>query len=244
MRILVVLLLFGVFCAKAQDDSPIAVPLVGLHFGAHLPGGDMVNRYGTNLAVGTQFLYKTRRNFIYGFEVNYLFGQNVKEDVLSSLKTPEGYVVDNTGFPADLRITERAVTVHGVIGKVFRFGSTNANSGLMVNIGVGVLQHKIHFYDAQRNVAAIKDERAYGYDRLSAGLSFTQFLGYLFMSENRMLNFYVGIDCYQSFSKSLRELNYDTTLPDTERRLDVLTGLRIGWALPLYKKKPNDYYYN
>ena len=243
MRIFILIFLAALSC-RAQLDSAIGVPLVGLHFGAHLPGGDMVKRFGPNLAVGSQFLYKTRKNFIYGVEVNYLFGRNVKEDVLSQLKTPEGDVVDNTGFPADLRITERAVTLHAVFGKVFRLASANANSGLMFNIGIGVMQHKINFYDAQRNIAAIKDERAYGYDRSSAGISFTQFLGYLFLSENKMLNFYFGFDCYQSFTKSLRKLNYDTTLPDTERRLDILTGMRVGWVLPLYKKRPNDFYYN
>ena len=239
-----VLLLLSALCCKAQLDSALGVPIIGIHFGAHLPGGDMVKRFGPNLCTGAQFLYKTKKNFIYGVEANYLFGSGVKEDVLKALKTPEGYVVDNAGYPADIRVTERAITMHAIFGKIFRLASANANSGLMVNVGVGFLQHKINLYDAQRNIAAIKGDRVYGYDRLTGGLSITEFVGYLFLSENRMLNFYFGMDCYQSFSKSLRKLNYDTAQPDTKRRLDILTGLRIGWALPLYRKKPNDFYYN
>jgi hypothetical protein len=79
---------------------------------------------------------------------------------------------------------------------------------------------------------------------LTNGLSFSQFLGYLNLSENRLLNYYIGFQFYEAFTHSVRKLNYDTGVQDTKQRLDVLSGMRLGWILPLYKKKPNDYYYN
>jgi len=114
----------------------------------------------------------------------------------------------------------------------------------MVTVGAGYLQHKVNLYDAQHRVAAVYKDLKKGYDHLSGGVSFSQFVGYLHLSENRLLNFYFGFECYQTLAKSFRKLNYDTGLPDTKRRFDGLLGFRAGWILPLYKKKPNDFYYN
>ena len=243
MRTLLLFLLISLGL-KAQIDSALKIPLVGVHFGGQLPMADLYRRFGPNLNSGLSFTYKTKNNWLFGSRFDYMFGRNVKEDVLKQLKTPEGFVVDNAGYPADLRVTERGTAVYVYGGKVFKWLSANPNSGLMLSLGAGYLEHKINLYDAQKQIAAIKDNMKYGYDRLSVGFSVTQFIGYLFLSENRMLNFYFGVDCSQSFTKSVRKLNYDTGLPDTAQRLDVLTGLRFGWLLPLYKRTPNDFYYN
>ncbi len=230
------------FYAHAQMDSARALPLVGVSFGGQLPGGDLEQRFGPNLSAGGAFMYKTKKNWLLGVDANYMFGRNVKEDVLVNLKTVTGSVIDNDGFPADLRITERGIGVHVIGGKVFKFFSRNPNSGLMVTVGAGYLQHKINLYDAQQRIAAIKGELRYGYDRLTLGFSTSQFVGYLYLSENRLLNFYFGVETVQAFSKSLRKLNYDTGLTDTKQRLDLLYGLKFGWILPLYKKRPKEFY--
>jgi hypothetical protein len=243
MRLLILLLSLSLF-GRAQLDSALTVPLIGINFGGHLPLADMADRFGPNLAAGGSFLLKTKHNWVIGIQGTYMYGKNVKEDVLKQLKNPDGYITDNEGYPADIRVTERAVGAHLVLGKIFSVSKKNPNSGIIFNVGVGYLQHKINIYDAQRRIAAIKGDRVYGYDRLSIGPSFTQFLGYLYLSENRLLNFYLGFEACQAFTKSLRKMNYDTGLPDTKSRLDALVGAKVGWILPLYKKKPKDYYYN
>jgi hypothetical protein len=241
---LCLILLFISQLLKAQIDSAMNVPMVGIHLGAHLPGGDLAQRFGGDLALGGSFMFKTKKNWIVGVESNYFFGRNVKIDVLSQMRSEDGRVIDNEGFPADLRVTERGMAIQPVFGKVFKWLSANPNSGLMVTVGAGYIQHKIKLYDAQHKIAAVKDELAYGYDRLTSGFSTSQFIGYLFLGENRMTNFYFGLEAYQCFTKSVRKLNYDTGLPDTKSRLDLLFGFRFGWILPLYKRKPYNYYYN
>jgi hypothetical protein len=238
------LLLFLPFFVCAQIDSALTVPLVGINFGGQLPSGELVKRFGPNLRAGGSFLLKTKKNWVVGIESNYNFGRNVKEDVLAQMKNSDGNVIDNEGFPADVRISQRGVVVHAVFGRVFKFFSSNPNSGLMVNIGAGYMQHKIHIYDAQQKIAAVRGDLKKGYDRLTSGPSTCQFIGYLFLSENKLLNFYMGIESYQGFTKSVRKLNYDTGLRDLNERLDITTGIRVGWILPLYKRKPNDFYYN
>lgn len=241
LRVIILLLPFSI---QAQLDSAIALPMVGIHIGGQLPGADMADRFGLNLNAGGHFMYKTKRNWLFSIEGNYLFSKNIKEDVLSQLKTSSGYVIDNEGYPADLRINERGLIVNCMFGRVFKLLSANANSGLMIMGGAGYMQHKINLYDAQNRVAALQGDLKYGYDRLSNGINFSEFIGYLFLSDNRLLNFYFGFDFQQGLTKSVREFNYDTGKSDTEQRLDLLFGTRFGWILPLYKRKPRDFYYD
>lgn len=243
MKVLFVLIFLSLF-GKAQIDSALTVPLVSIHVSGQLPSGDMVKRFGPDLSAGGSFMLKTKKNWVLGIESNYMFGRNVKEDVLKQLKNAEGNVTNNLGYPADIRVTERGLGVHLFVGRVFKVLNKNPNSGLMVNIGVGYLAHKINIYDPEQKIAAVQSSIKKGYDRLSAGLSVSEFVGYLFLSENQLLNFYFGVESYQAFTKSLRKINYDTGLSDTKQRLDILTGLRFGWILPLYKKRPNEFYYN
>jgi hypothetical protein len=49
---------------------------------------------------------------------------------------------------------------------------------------------------------------------------------------------------YEAYTISVRKVNYDTGLSDTKQNLDLINGFRLGWILPLYNKKPNDFYYN
>lgn len=243
MKLLVVLVLFSCVCS-AQMDSAMGLPLVGIHVGGQIPSGDLVKRFGPNLEAGGMFAYKTRSNWIFGIESNYMFSRNVKEDVVKGLKNADGFVTDNEGHQADLRITERGFGLHVFTGRVFSLSKRSPNSGIMITVGGGYLQHKINLYDAQQKIAAIKGDLKYGYDRLTNGYSFSQFIGYLNLSENRLLNFYVGFQFYEAFTKSVRKFNYDTGLPDVAKRTDILSGLRLGWILPLYKRKPNEFYYN
>lgn len=243
MKYLSIFFIFLGLAFNAQIDTAIAVPLVGINFGGQIPGGDLSSRFGPNLRAGGSFLYKTKKNWVYGADAFYLFGKNVKQDVLAQLRTKEGYVIDNEGFPADLRITERGFGIHAVIGKIIPVFNDGPNSGLFITVGGGYLQHKVNLYDTQQKIAALKGGLKKGYDHLTGGFSTSQFLGYLHLSENRILNFYFGFEFYQVYSKSIRKLNYDTGTADLNKRLDLLSGFRFGWILPLYERKPNDSYY-
>jgi hypothetical protein len=240
------LVLFLSVLARGQNDTLLPLPrlpLVGVHLSGQVPFGDLAKRFGPSLGVGGTFLFKTRHNWLVGAEGNYFFGRNVKEDVLSNLKNADGFITDNEGYPADLRVTERAICVQLLGGKVFDVLSANRHSGLMVLLGAGVMQHRVKFYDRQSKVAALAGDLKAGYDRLSLGFSLSQFVGYLFLSEHRMVNFYTGFEFFEGFTKSLRKFNYDTGQPDTSPRFDGLVGFRFGWILPLYKKKPDEFYY-
>lgn len=233
--------------AKAQHiaDSCIRIPLVGVHFAGDLPQGDLAQRFGPNFSAGISFLYKSKKNWLFGAEGSYFFGRNVKEDVVKSMRTPDGFVIDNEGYPADLRLTERGWNIYLVVGKIFsKVGGHNPNCGLMAWAGPGYMQHKIKLYDANQKIAAIKGDLKKGYDRLSGGPALTQFVGWSYLSNRKLVNFYFGVELFEGFTKSYRIHNYDTGLDDTKKRFDMQVGFRAGWYLPIYKRVPKEFYYN
>ncbi len=240
-----IIVLFGVQQLSAQSvkDSTFRILMVGVHFSGQLPQKDLAKRYGPNLSAGANFIWKTKHNILFGVEGSYFFGKNVREDVISSLKTEEGFVIDNEGYPADLRLTERGWNIYANVGKMFSKLGNNPNSGVFFTVGAGYMQHKVNLYDANKKVAAVKGDLKKGYDRLSGGFGLTQFVGYKYISNNRLANCYFGFEFYEGFTKSYRGFNYDTGIEDTQKRLDVLMGFRVGWILPLYKRT-KDFYYN
>lgn len=229
--------------AQSVKDSSFRILMVGVHFSGQLPQADLAKRFGANFSAGGSFIWKTKRNFLFGVEGSYFFGKNVKEDVVSNMRSEDGNITDNQGFPADLRLTERGWNFYGNVGYLFNKLGHNPNSGVFFTIGAGYMQHKVKLYDANQKIAAVKGNLQKGYDRLSGGLGLTQFIGYKYLSNNRLANFYAGIEFYEAFTKSFRGFNYDTGKEDNQQRLDILMGFRLGWILPLYKRT-RDFYYN
>ncbi len=229
--------------AQSVKDSAFRILTVGVHASGQIPKKDMAIRFGNNLSAGISFNWKTKHNIIFGVEGSYLFSKNVKEDVVASMKNSDGFITDNEGFPADLRLTLRGWNIYANIGKVFPKLGHNPNSGLIITAGLGYMQHKVKLYDANQKIAAVKGDLKKGYDRLSGGFALSQFIGYHYLSNNRLTNFTIGLEFYEGFTKSYRGFNYDTGLEDTQKRLDVLMGLRLEWQLPLYKRTKDFYYY-
>lgn len=244
MRLLICLLFLANLASAqfGQKDSAIRLPLIAINFSGQLPMGDLAERFGPSFSIGGAFMYKFASNWVASVDAAYLFGSNVKEDVLEQLTNPDGFVTDNEGYPANLRITQRGLSFHLSGGRLFPVFHSNQNSGILLMLGAGYLQHKVHIYDVQQRVASVNGDLKKGYDRLSAGLSLTQFVGYLYMSRNRLGNFYGGFEAFEAFTQSKRKVNYSTGLPDTAPRLDILMGIRVGWILPLYKKMPDEFY--
>ncbi|HIA36947.1 MAG TPA: hypothetical protein EYM84_06605 [Flavobacteriales bacterium] len=228
-------------------DSIVFTTIVSTSFSVNFPGGDLVNRFGINGTVGGAFAFKTRKNWFYGINYEYIFGKDVKEwQILNNLNTQDGFIINSDGMPTEIYLFERGYTLKGVFGKIspllgkVKLGP-NMNSGIFYWIGFGVLQHRIHI---KSEVPQLQEEYAKGYDRLSNGIAVSEFIGYLYLGNTRMINFYFGVETCQAWTKNRRGYNYDMMSEDKESRLDLLTGFRFGWVLPLYKKVPNEFYYN
>ena len=243
--------MLGVASGYAQvrpKDSVVFVPMISPSATLYFPGGDLVNRFGITGAIGGSFSIKTRKNWFFSARYEFLFGNNVKQqEIFDNLKTKGGVIINEDGEPAQLDLFERGFTIFLKYGKVIPgFGEhlslgPNRNSGLLVTGGIGLLQHRIHITGT---TPQLTDPYIRGYDRLTNGLAVSQFIGYFHLSNNRMLNFYLGIELIQAWTSNKRGYNFDQMAEDTEKRLDMMSGIKIGWALPLYKKVADEFYYN
>ena len=253
MRYLILLSIFlSCFVTKAQfviekkeiPDSSFTIPFFGASYAFQWTGADMAERFGPNSNVGGSFAVKTKTNWYYGFKGNFIFGAKVTDTkVLRNIITSDGYVIDNEGRLTDVYLGERGSSFFLTGGRFFNVMAPNRNSGILVYMGLGMLQHKISI-KFQDDIASLTDEYKKGYDRFSVGYAINGFAGYLFMSKNRLINFYGGFDYTQGWTKSLRKFNYDTQETDTETHNNILYGFRVGWIIRLNKRQAEEYYYH
>lgn len=219
--------------------------LVKFNYAAQFPGGDLSSRFGNNSNLGTGIDFITSEgNWLFGLEGGFIFGSDVKTNVLEDLQGPSGNIIGSNGGAADIQLKQRGFYIGGLVGKILRFSSKNPRTGFRITLGAGLLQHKIRIQnDPQNDVPQLSNQYKKGYDRLTNGLALNQFIGYQVLGLNKRLNFYAGLEFTQGFTKSRRSFNFDTRSQDTENRVDLLFGIRIGWILPFYFGKGSDEIY-
>jgi hypothetical protein len=69
---------------------------------------------------------------------------------------------------------------------------------------------------------------------LSSGLSINEFVGYFHQSQNRLINFYIGVEFMQAQTYNRRGYNYDQMSYDSYKKSDFSTSFRFGWMIPIY----------
>lgn len=224
-------------------DSSLFITSIRVSFAPQLPGGNMVSRFGLNSNLGLHVDLKTRSSFLFGIEGNFLFGNKVKEDVLSILRTDDSAIIDQNGNYAKVLTLERGFIVNAYGGYLIRKLSPNPNSGILIKVGFGFMQHKIRIEHNKNPVPALEGEYVKGYDRLTNGWNISEFIGYQLLSNSKFINFFAGFEFVQGFTQSRRDWNTDQMKADNTKRIDLLSGLRIGWIIPLYKRAPKAFYY-
>ncbi len=232
-----------VFSQGNIRDSVIHTSLVTLSYSYQFPGGDLAKRFLSNSTIGASYLYKTRKNWLIGGDGFFMFRDTIKEQGLfKSISTTDGNIIDGNGIYADLHSYERGYYVGPKIGKVFPVWGPNKNSGIIVLVGAGFLQHKIRIENSDNAAPQIKGDYKKGYDRLTNGVALSEFVGYLYLGNSRLVSFFAGFEMVQAWTKNKR-FNFDTMSTDNTKRFDILNGFRIGWVVPLYKVAPQKYYY-
>jgi hypothetical protein len=209
---------------------------ISASFGTQMPSGDLEARFGNNLNVGIGIEYaRIPSGWIFNVESSYIFGNTVKEDVLKLLRTSDGNIINDLNAYADVNLRERGLYTGATVGKIFKLHDDgNRFGGIRFTLGAGWLYHNIRIQDNQDAVSQLSGEYARGYDRFTAGIATTQFLGYQVISRDRTVNFYIGLDATEGFTKNQRGFNFDTGQRDDRKRIDILYGVRIGWQLAIF----------
>jgi len=245
LLVALILLFFGLsHTGQAQydiKDSAAKGVLFNLSYAPQLPGGDLAKRFGFNSNGQLGVYYKTLSNWILGIQGAYIFGNVLRETgMLDSMATSTGQLIANDGTIPSISYFERGYDIQLSVGKVFSFKKPNPNSGILLMLSAGYIRHKID-YVVNGNVPQLSGAYLQGYDRLTAGYCVTEFLGYQYLSNHRMLNFYGGFEFTQGFTKSLR-FDFDLRSMNTKLRYDLLNGFRVGWILPIYRQNSNKFY--
>ncbi len=242
------LLFFHGYQVYAQSDKPGAENHFQVHisYALQMPGADLADRFGNNLATGGALNYLTSKGWIVGLEGYYFFGKEYKEgeDPISILRTQTGDIIGADRIFASVDIRERGFYMGGLIGKIFHTSKKHPNSGIRLTLGTGLLQHKFRIQDNAGSVYQLTDPYIKGYDRLTNGLAFNEFIGYQYLSKNRLINFIIGIEMTQGFTQSRRSYNFVDMAKDETKRTDLLFGVKAAWVLPIYlESKPEEIFY-
>jgi hypothetical protein len=246
--LLSIVMLAGMISRAQFDikDSSLSIPMFYVAYALQFPGGDLSDRYGINSNIGGGFLWKTPKNWFVGADFNSIFGSDLKnsDELLQNLKTETGHIIDMGGTFANYNLYERGYYATARFGKLFPVLSPNPNSGFVILLGAGYLQHKTRIDVEKNTVPQLTGDYKRGYDRLTGGFVLTQFVGYMYLSNSRVLNFFGGFDFSQAWTKPFRDVNFDTRLPDAQpNRLDLLTGFKLGWIIPIFPREPEKFYY-
>ena len=240
-------------CAFAQAEPQPEKPktaakilpawCVDAGYGAHLTAGDMAARYGAANYLHGGVHYKTNTLWFFGVDGGYFFGNEWREDPLSILRTPDGSILGKDREYARISMDERGFLIGALVGKIIPVSKKIPESGIRTSLTVGYMQHGLRIQDDNQQVPALAENYKLGYDRLTGGLQFTEFLGYQFVDRKGFINFFGGLESTQGFTKSLRIWQTDLRTNDTRSRLDVLLTARVGITLVIRKRKPNEIYY-
>lgn len=235
------------FAQRNVKDSIIGTPWISLHYGLNWTERDLSEKFGLLNHIGGTISYKTNKNFIWGFDGSFIFGNQVKlPNLLSNLTDSYGNIIDENGTIAEIFVNARGFNTNVMFGKVFPVSFSNENSGIYTHIGLGYVQHKVRIETPNNYVPLIETKYRKGYDRYSTGLNTHQFLGYAFLSNNGLVNFYGGFYLQEGFTKNRREVFFDQ--PDvpvsSKTMIEIQYGFRVGWFIPIYRRKPKDFYFD
>lgn len=240
-------LLFSLQAQRNVKDSIIGTPWVALHYGGNWAQNDLSARFGYLNHIGTVAGYKTNKNWIWALDGNFIFGEKVKLDHLfDEIKDSHGNIMDINGDVATVLTLARGFNVNAAIGKIIPVFKSNRNSGIFIHVGGGYLLHKIHVESRDQVIPQVELNYRKGYDRLTTGFNAHQFVGYAYMANAGFLNFYAGFYFQEGFTKNRRTIFFDqpnVPVPD-DIRTDIQLGLKAGWFIPIYKRRPKDFYFN
>ena len=224
----------------AIGQTPVVNPrynsplwLVNLSYKAAIPVGSLALRYGFMNGAGLDLYYKTKKNILLGINANLFFGRSVKNvDYINIFKDPvQGYLFTNDGTPVNVAASMRGSQFMGVLGKLLPVFKKKPQLSVLLQAGAGFLQHKYLF--SAPNALQFSKEYLKGYDRLSNGFAFSEQAGICNFGLNRLINFNIGIEATQAFTKNRRFYDYATKGTDTKNYLDMLIALKCSWVLPV-----------
>jgi hypothetical protein len=208
----------------------------------------MAKRFGLSYRVGPALLYKTTSNWVFGAKCDFILGGTITQDSLminirdkySGQSTHLYEFINGNGQRIGVPVYERGYAIALQAGKVIPFKEQHPDNGLLLLTSAGFIQHKINIYDRDKTIGQLRGDYLKGYDRLTNGFFIEEYAGYTYFAKNVLLNFTIGFDALVGFTEGRRDYLYDVMRPDNQQRIDILYGIRLGWFIPIFKRKSED----
>lgn len=230
--------------AQTKKDSAQSIFFVRFEYGYYNTAGDFENRFPNSNAAGGSIGFKTASNWQFGINAAAHFSNKViTNGLLNDIINEAGDATDADGELVKVTYEQRGLSLFFQVGKVFPVFGSNPNSGIITQAGIGFLRHNIKVDYRDGIVYQLSEDMLKGYDHLSSGIAIKQFVGYQYFGKRNLLNFYLGFELMQGYTKNKREYNYDTREFDTDLKHDFLYGFRAGWIIPIRKRASEEYYY-
>lgn len=236
---ILVLFFLSITCLKlyaqpSVKDSILPATMLTPTFGVSIPLGDMQSRYPVAFQIGGNIMHKFKNNWLISFSGSFLFGETVKQRNLMQSILP---IISEDGTQPLISVGMRGFLFSANAGKVIPLGNKpNRNSGLLITLGGGFMQHKMYINASDGQSPQIGGNYKKGYDMLTNGFMLNEFIGYVFLGNKRVVNFIVGVEFTQAFVKNRRGYNYHTFEYDNQLKYDFLITPKIGWIFPIYPK--------
>ena len=216
----------------------------GVNASFDIPAADMAERFGLSYRIGPSLQYKTKSNWVIGAKADFMFGNKIVEDsFLANFKEANGGIIGLNGIRTGVETFQRGYMIGLSLGRIINLSKQNSDNGLMVSGTFGFIQHKILITNADGQISQMSKEYRKGYDRLTNGLFIEPYIGYIYLSNNGLINFHIGLDAMLGFTQGRRDYLFDVRRPGNENRFDILFGIRGGWYIPVFKKKSEDYFF-
>lgn len=222
-----------------QVDTTTNMVWLSASFAYQWPFGSLKETFKSNMNLGADFTYKTKKNWTISLDFNYLFGSKIRDQsavVGEDMLTANGDLIDGNGLKATVYFEGRYWNIGAGVGKIIPFGKWR-NSGLWLKLNGGYFEHKIRINDPDNQIPQLADDYRKGYDQRCNGFCLTQFIGYVFMQKVRVASFYAGFEVSEIWSKSSRSYNFVLMGKDETKKFSVLIGPKIGWIVPLFENR-------
>ena len=145
---------FSVTAIAQIKDSCINVWQCEINYAYQFSLTDLRAKYGKNPStMGLGLSFKTKHNWIFGFEGSYLWGgyDDNGVSILRGIMTQSGNIINSAGEYGTVLMTQSGFYAGIKTGYVFSFRKPNPNSGIVVNIGAGILEHHIRIENRSNN---------------------------------------------------------------------------------------------
>lgn len=250
--LVLVLAMFCVVTLKAQQDimkAKISTVMFQGTYAFQGPGADTRDLYGNNSTVGGGIYYKTKSNWMFGINGNYIFSENVdiaRKDLMGCILTENSELITGDGIYGSYSLFERGCHFQAKVTKIFNILAPNPNCGFFISAGVGYLQNriKIEFSSYISTPTNLAGDYKYGYDRMRGGFAYSGEIGYLFLSNTRIFNFSLSFEVIQANTHAMRDYDFNLMGKGPSNFTDRFYGIRVAIYIPTYKRMPAEYYYD